>query len=181
MDSIPITSLINKRSLGFDPNEQYDFDQIYAHLKQLAKIQKVKIKGQSINTTMLVNEAWLKLKGNNTYNNRNHFFAVCSIAMKHILINESKRAKRVVAAQTLIDGESDTHELQDDLDWMIDLEKQLHNLNRRSERLEQVFVYRFFGGMSNAEIAEVLGVNVRTIDRDWRSAMLMISCAMQLE
>ncbi len=180
MESIPITRLINKRTVGFQLDENYDFERVYAHLKKIAKSQKLKIHNHQINTTMLVNEAWLKMKQQDkTYQNRNHFFAVSALAMRHILINESRRLKPVLNEQTVTDNAAEPPGLHNQVDWLIDLEDNLQRLSRYSARLEEVFVYRFFGGMSNREIAELLAVNVRTIDRDWNSALMMLSSRMQ--
>ncbi len=172
------TQLLNSNQKNLSPEQESDMNDIYQKLKSIAKSQKFKIKTNGLNTTALVNEAWLKTKGNNKlFNDRNHFFAYCSIAMRHILINQSRKNKLI----TYIEDNQDI--LQQDIyqqsDYLLDLERQLKKLKLFSPRLEQIFTYRFYGEMEFNDIAELFQISERTIIRDWKKARTMLSIAMK--
>lgn len=159
--------------------EQISFQEVYLHLKKVARIQKIKISNGQLDTTELVNDAWLKLnQGDKNYQNRNHFFAVCALSMKHILINQSKKIQQMHQKNQLIGGDYDVDELHGEAEWMIELQNQLIRLKKYSSRLEEVFTYKFFGGLTNNELAQLLAVNERTIERDWLKAKSLIGSAL---
>src|SRR5690554_1392976 len=92
MDQADLTQLLNKDQSDLSAQQQVDIEAVYDHLKKIARNQRFKIKGTGINTTALVNEAWLKnQKTAKTFNDRNHFFAYSALAMRHILLNEARR------------------------------------------------------------------------------------------
>jgi RNA polymerase sigma factor (TIGR02999 family) len=127
-----------------------------------------------LDTAALVSEVYLRLIDSSeaSWNNRAHFFAVCSKIMRHILVDYARarnRAKRgsgavhisintglAVAAQPSCDLET--------------IHEALTALARIDPRKEQVVELRFFGGLTNEEAAEVLQISVETIKRDWRLA-----------
>jgi RNA polymerase sigma factor (TIGR02999 family) len=180
LQEIPITQLINEQNLNLTAAEQISFQEVYLHLKKVARIQKIKISNGQLDTTELVNDAWLKLnQGNKNYQNRNHFFAVCALSMKHILLNQSKKIQLMKQKNHLIHGDFDVNELQGEAEWMIELQQQLMRLKKYSPRLEEVFTYKFFGGLTNKEMAQLLSVNERTIERDWLKAKSLIGSALE--
>lgn len=182
MDDLPITDLINQHSIGFKSESQHVFNDVYFHLKKMARIQKLKIPNGQLDTTELVNDAWLKMsKKRSHFQNRNHYFAVCALAMKHILINESKKlaAKKI----NVMGSEQETVEVTEDLlieaEWFLELGLLLNKLRRFSKRLEEVFTLKFFSQLTNKEIAALLEVTERTVERDWFKARTMISAAIE--
>jgi len=180
LQDIPITQLINEQSLNFSAEEQISFQEVYLHLKKVARIQKLKISNGQLDTTELVNDAWLKLnQSDKNFKNRNHFFAVCALSMKHILINQSKKIQLMHRKNQLVSEEYDANNLYGEAEWMIELQQQLIRLKKYSTRLEAVFTYKFFGGLTNNEIAQLLSVNERTIERDWLKAKNLISMALE--
>ena len=173
-----LTELLNADHKSLSPSQQSDMEKIYGKLKQIAKSQRFKIKTNGLNTTALVNEAWLITKDTNkTFNDRNHFFAYCSIAMRHILIQEARKNKLV----TYVDNDKilDQQSVYKQSDYLLDLERHLVKLKAFSPRLEQIFTYKFYGDMEFDSISEILGVSERTIFRDWKKARAMLSVAMQ--
>ena len=175
-----ITTIINSSSNDLNHSQQMIMSEVFHHLKSIAKNHKYKFSKNDLNTTAIVNEAWIKLnKGNSVFNDRNHYYAVCSIAMKQILLNE---AKKIYQNQThvSIDDELllDT-ETANQAHWFLELERQMQQLQKYSKRLEKVFIYRYFGGMKVKEISELMQLSPRTVDREWKRAKLMISIAMQ--
>jgi len=152
---------------------------VYNQLHQLAKQQRRHWSGdETLNTTALVHEAYLRLAGNSAagWENRAHFFAVASRAMRHILVDYAKRqhsAKRggnhaslpldniEAALQTARDpAEAGTEAL-------IALDEALRRLEQHDVRQSRIVECRFFGGMAIQETAEALGVSPATVKRGW--------------
>ena len=177
MEMQELTQLLNRQGSDMTAEHQKMLEMVYQQLKKIAKSQKFKVSQQELNTTALVNEAWIKLnKNNKNFTNRNHFFATSALAMRHILLNQAKKQASRGISQPLEDDslvDSATEAL-----WLLDLEKQLQQLAEYSKRLEEVFVYRYFGGMKIEEIAELMSLSKRTVNRDWKKAKLMLSVAL---
>ena len=180
MKNFNLTNLLNANSKGLSNSQQNDMDQVYRKLKKIAKSQKFKIKSNGLNTTELVNEAWLVTKGKNkTFNDRNHFFAYCSIAMRHILLQQARKNQLL----TYIDDDNklENNNIIQQSDYLLELERQLKKLKDFSPRLEQIFTYKFFGDMEFDSIAEMMNISERTVFRDWKKARTMLSVAMNHE
>jgi len=177
MDPKHLTQLLNTDNRQLSAAQQKQLESVYFQLKKIAHSQKFKVHKHELNTTALVNEAWIKLNHNDrVFNDRNHFFATSALAMRQILLNQAQK----VANR----GEEDSQEVDLVVDkseaiWLIDLENQLKKIGQYSNRLETVFVYKYFGGMSIEEIATALDVSPRTIDRDWKKAKLMMSLGLE--
>jgi len=177
MDSAQLTQLLNNDQSALNDQQQQDIAAVYQRLKEIAKIQRIKIKGSSLNTTALVNEAWLKSQQNNkTFNDRNHFFAYSALAMRHILLNEAKKNRLL----TFVDQPDElSQKVIKESDYLIDLENALTRLKAFNPSLEQVFTFKFFGDMEFSDIAEVMNVSERTVFRNWKKARAMLAVAMQ--
>lgn len=144
---------------------------IYDELRRIAHAALRKGHSPTLQTTALVNEAYLKLLGHTDagWENRAHFYAIVARAMRQILIDLARRraslkrgGNRIHTALSGNDAGADV-----DLDELLALDEALGRLD---ERQRQVVEYRFFGGMAESEIAEVLGVTARTVRRDWVTA-----------
>lgn len=173
-----LTQLLNTDHKELSAGQQKDMGLIYSKLKQIAKSQRLKLKTDGLNTTALVNEAWLKTKDTEKiFNDRNHFFAYCSITMRHILINQARKNQKI----TYVDDSTklDNQIVLEQSDYLLDLERQLEKLKAFSPRLEQIFTFKFFGDMDFDSIAELLETSERTVFRDWKKARTMLSVAMQ--
>jgi RNA polymerase sigma factor (TIGR02999 family) len=128
----------------------------------------------TLNTTAIVNEAYLRLVDQATasWRDRAHFFAVSARVIRNLLIdyarerNAAKRgggAIRLPLDERLAGASPRTIEL-------LALDEALTALGRMDEHLERVVECRFFGGMTMKETAETLGVSLSTVERDWRKA-----------
>lgn len=177
MDTKHLTQLLNTDNRQLSAAQQKQLESVYFQLKKIAHSQKFKVQKHELNTTALVNEAWIKLNHNDrVFNDRNHFFATSALAMRQILLNQAQK----VANRK----EDDTQEVDDlvvdksEAIWLIDLEHQLIKMGQYSKRLETIFVYKYFGGMSIDEMAKTLDISPRTVDRDWKKAKLMMSLAL---
>lgn len=158
------------------------FDRVYTELQQRARAQRQRWKGDpSLQTTALVNEAYLKLvdQGKQSWSSRSHFFAVAAQAMRYILMNWARRKraqKRGGDAPTL-----SLEELRETLgrsvamneetaEALVVLDEALSRLEEEHPRAARGVECRFFSGMTIEETAEALGVSERTVSRDWTVA-----------
>ena len=129
--------------------------------------------GHSLQTTALVNEAYLRLVGYTRmrWQNRAHFLAVSAQAMRRILVDHARRhnAKRGARAEHVsLDAEAVM--CPNRSDDFVALDAALTALAERAPRKAQVVELRFFGGLSVEETAEVLSVSSITVMREWKSA-----------
>ncbi len=169
-----ITMLL--RELGAGNRETVDalVPLVYDELRKLAAYYlKSERQGHTLQPTALVHEAFLKLVSQETeWQNRNHFFAIAANLMRRILVDYARghtAAKR--------GGEVENVSLEDAFVFvkdrpaeMIALDEALEELAKVDERRAKVVELRFFGGLNNEEIADVLGVHSNTVLRDWNLA-----------
>lgn len=153
---------------------------IYDELHGMAENQlRRERKDHTLNATALVHEAYLKLVDQSrvSWQNRAHFLGVASQAMRRILINyaEQRRARKRGGDLVATTFDDDLVPRETRADQLLDLDEALTRLKALSERQAAVVEYRFFGGLTHEEIAEVVGVSVPTVRRDWRLARAWLS------
>jgi RNA polymerase sigma factor (TIGR02999 family) len=148
---------------------------IYAELHRLARrYMRQEGPGHTLETTALVNEAYLRLVNQKQVNwqNRTHFFAVSAQSMRNILVDMARGRKRqrrggdaehLSLDESLVFSEERASEL-------IALDDALTALAKVDERKGRIVEMRYFGGLSVEETAEVLQISVATVDREWRRA-----------
>jgi len=151
---------------------------IYTELHHLARrYMKRERPGHSLQTTALVNEAYMRLVDYRRmqWQNRAHFFAVSAQLMRRILVDHARRhnLKRGAGTQhvaleeaALVGGGRDAN--------LVALDDALKTLGRLDPRKVQVVEMRFFGGLSVDETAEVLKLSPASVRRDWRIAKLWL-------
>lgn len=148
---------------------------VYDELRRIAHryVQRER-DGHTLETTALVNEAYLRLVGGQQieWQNRAHFFAVTAQVMRHVLIDHARRrhyAKRGGEAQqvSLEDASVMSHQRAAEL---VALDEALEELAKLDPRKGRVVELRYFGGLSLEETADVLEVSPMTVRRDWRAA-----------
>lgn len=169
------TELLQAISSGKSEASDQLIPLVYDALERIAKKHlRYERPGHTLDTSALVHEAYLKLivQTDASWNNRAHFFAIASQAMRRILINYARKRSAIkrgngLAAVTLEEGM-----VQDEIrpESLLDLDEALERLAKFSERQAQVVVMRFFGGLKEEEIAEALGISGPTVRRDWRFA-----------
>ena len=153
---------------------------VYDELQVLARRQlRGERAGHTINTTALVHEAYLKLVDQREvdWQNRAHFFSLAALAMRRILINyaHKHKAEKRGGGQVVATFEEGNMARESRADELIALDEALTRLEKLNERQASVVTYRFFGGLTQEEIAEVLEVSVPTVRRDWRLARAWLS------
>ena len=150
------------------------FDLCYAELRGLAgAVFSSQPKGHTLAPTALVHEAYLKMVGaEGEWKDRAHFFAVAARAMRQVLINHArdkaalKRGGPGGMRVTLSDAVTPAGREVD----LAAVHEALEELQRLDERQARIAELRFFAGLENQEIAEALGVSLRTVELDWKMA-----------
>jgi RNA polymerase sigma-70 factor, ECF subfamily len=157
---------------------------VYDELRRLARYyMSGERTGHSLQTTALVNEAYLRLTDYKRmrWQNRAHFFAVSAQLMRRILVDHARRhnLKRGAGVQHV--SLEETAVVQERSEDLVVLDEALHALARFDSRKAQVVELRFFGGLSVEETAEVLKVSPITVMRDWSAARAWLYREMQGE
>lgn len=178
-DAAAITALLQDLMQDRDAALGALFAAAYVELHGLAAAQRAKLgRPATLATTALVHEVFLKLQraGQVSLESRRHFYALAATAMRQLLLDRL-RAPR--ANRTGYDAERDGAIAEPDREqrWWLDLERALTRLARIDERQVRVVELRFFAGLTDAEIAELLGVNERTVRRDWDKARAWLADA----
>ena len=148
---------------------------IYDELRRIAHryVQRER-NGHTLQTTALVNEAYLHLVGHEKpeWQNRAHFFAVMAQVMRHILIDHARRRHFVKHGGDMLRVPLEEASLMTTqrAAELVALDEALDELAKLDPRKAQVVKLRYFGGLSLEETAEVLEISMMTVRRDWRAA-----------
>jgi len=146
---------------------------LYEDLRRVAHRERFRIRaGDTMQTTALIHDAYLKLQSLSAFNNREHFLRASALAMRHLLIDHARERlslKRGAGAQPLPLEEASQVASPDD-GFLIEVNDALQRLAQLSPRLAQVVECRFFAGYGETETAVALGLNPRTVRRDWIKA-----------
>ena len=156
---------------------------VYDHLRSIARRQlSIRPGLGTLSTTGLVHEAYLKLadSAHATWRDRGHFFALASVAMRHVLVDRAKarlaqKREGNMHRVTLDDQEID---IDQEPALLLDINDAVDRLARVEPRLARVVECRFFGGLSEEETAEAIGVTTRTVQRDWVKARMLLRRAL---
>jgi len=169
------TTLLNNYN-GKDPKRvDTIYPLVYQHLLETASRQlKLERRDHTLETTALVHEAYLKLVDQKqaTFNNRSHFLAIASLAMRRILISYARKrnAEKRGGAETPVTFTDGMAPREARYTELLDLDNALAKLEKMNERQAQIVQYRFFGGLTYKEIAEVLNDTEHSVRYDWRVA-----------
>jgi RNA polymerase sigma factor (TIGR02999 family) len=170
-----ITELLQAHREGDDNASERLLSMAYSELRQMAHRQlQYRRPGQTLNTTGLVHEAYIKLfdKSESNFNDRVHFYALSAKAMRQILVDYARKvnAEKRGGKQQRTDLHPSMISTADNKVEILDMDDALKQLQELSPRMAQIVELRFFGGMSIEEIAAVLSLSSRTVDRDWLKA-----------
>jgi RNA polymerase sigma factor (TIGR02999 family) len=145
---------------------------VYQELRRHAAVRiSMEPAGQTLQPTALVHEAWLRLtsKEERHWQNRAHFFGAAAEAMRRILIENARRKSRLKRGGDQVRVDMEQLELAattpDEKILLID--EALERLRIQDPDKARVVVLKFFGGRTNQEVAEILGVTERTVERIW--------------
>jgi RNA polymerase sigma factor (TIGR02999 family) len=173
-DTNEITRILNN-SHGRDCPPEELLPLVYSELRTLAAARMARESaGQTLQATALVHEAWMRIAGQSgqRWDNRGHFFAAAAEAMRRILIENARRKSRLKHGGGQIRVELEGLELASASpdEQVLLLDDALAKLQAEDPQKARIVVMKFFGGMTTAEIAELLGVTERTVERQWAFA-----------
>ena len=172
---VAVTQLLRRQAEGDRAALAELFEAVYDELRQIAeRYFRREQSDHTLQPTALVHEAYLKLVDQSgiRWNDRAHFFGIAARAMRQILVNHAlarKAAKRggdrqrTPLSQIVVAANSRALDL-------VTLDEALEKLAQLDERQGRIVELRFFGGLTNKEVAEVLGVSLRTIEGEWSIA-----------
>jgi len=181
-----VTQLLIDCSKGSQDAFKQLFPLVYEELRRLAhRYMTQERPGHTLQTTAVVHEAYLRLidQKHVQWQNRAHFFAIASQMMRRILITHAQShayAKRGGGALKVSLDEAAVLS-QERASDLIALDEALKGLTAIDPRRSQVVELRFFGGLSNEEIAEVLNISTNTETRDWSVAKAWLHREMSKE
>ena len=151
------------------------FPLVYEELRRIARRQlRNEQIGHTLDTTALVHEAYLRLidQTRADFADRSHFFAVAATAMRRILVDYARRylADKRGGAPRRVSLSDEMLVAEERADTLLAVDEALIELARIDPRLSRVIECRFFGGLTDEETAQTLGVTSRTVRRDWTKA-----------
>lgn len=161
--------------------EKSVWDQFYLELRRIAHLRlQQEWRNHTLSTTGLVHEAYLRLNGNATalFADSEKVFFYISRTMRQILVDlaRKRKAKKRNNGKPLLsladEFVSEPREISDsiDMDLLLDIDASLKTLELLNGLWAQVVEYKFFGGLKEDEIAEIMGVSTRTVERYWKHA-----------
>lgn len=149
---------------------------VYQELRKLAAAKLANEKpGQTIQATILVHEAWLRLVGSDVdihWNGRGHFFGAAARAMQRILVENARRKKSLKAGGEYrrVSMSEAAPSVQSTSVDVLAMDEALQKLDEQDHRKAELVRLRFFAGLTLPEAARALGVSVSTADNDWAYA-----------
>lgn len=182
-DPMEITQLLKEVGGGNRLAIDKLYEAVYQQLRGMAAHHRAGWHGdETLNATALVHEAYLKLVNgqHSVWQNRQHFFAVASRAMRHILVDQARRRltqKRGQGQQSVPlhdDLLGDATSGNDTAEELLAVHEALEELEQSHPRQAKVVECRFFGGLLVDETGEALGISSNTVHRDWNLARLWL-------
>ena len=153
--------------------------QLYEELRAIAHRQIARrSNGGTLETTGLVHEAYLRVVDHARpgVHDRAHFLALASLAMRHVLVDRARARERTKRGgdRGRITFDEERIAVDDRPEALLELDAALTWLAGLEPRLARVVECRFFGGLTEEEIAAALGVTARTVQRDWAKARMLL-------
>ncbi len=161
------------------------FDVVYDRLKALASRQLAHGAHNTLDTTALVHEVYLRLDGGRelAFAHPAQFFAYSARAMRHVLVDRARTRMRQKAGgdwlRVTFTANAEAQPAIESAEQALALEEALVKLEQTDERAARVVELRYFVGLTPEQVANVLGVTRRTIDRDWRYARAFLHAALE--
>ena len=169
-------SELTRLLLAIDKDDRPAFDQLFeAVYQQFRIIARQRMQGAganlTINTTGLVHESYLRMVDSKAlnYSSSRHFFATASRVMRNIVVDyaRARHSQKRGSGARPVSLDNQQISIEDQAEQLFEIDRQLSRLEASDERLARLIELRFFGGMTEPESAETLGVSVSTVQRDW--------------
>jgi RNA polymerase sigma factor (TIGR02999 family) len=181
-----VTRLLDAAERGESKAAQELLPLVYGELRRLAAAKMATEQpGQTLQPTALVHEAWLRLLGSEgeqqSWEGRGHFFAVAAESMRRILIDRSRRKASLKRGGRPPLEELDESQIETDApsDELLAVHEALDQLQAEDPLAAKVVKLRYFVGMTIPEVADVLGIAPRTVDRHWLFARAWLKRALR--
>lgn len=169
-----VTQLLHRASEGDEQAFEGLFDLVYEELRRLARRVRQGGAPETLSTTALVHEAYIKLTPSHdlSWRDRSHFFGVAARAMRQVLVDaaEKRAAQKRGGGQAAVSFDEDRHGAWIAPERVIGVSQALELLEQANPRQVRVVECRFFAGLSVRETAHALDVSEPTVKRDWRFA-----------
>jgi len=174
-DQASATDLLLRASAGEASAVTLIVPLVYDELRRLAHSHLAReAPGRTLGTTELVHEAYLRLIDGSRveWTGRAHFMGIAATAMRRILVERARARRSLKRGGTQRAVPLDNIEVGavDRAEWLVALDEALDRLRALDERQARIVECRFFGGMTEEETAEALGIGLRTAKRDWARA-----------
>jgi len=175
----PSSQQVSQLLLAWRAGDVAAFDRlmpmVYDELRRLARrYMRRAPAGQTLQTTALVHEAYLRLAGDRDVNwqNRTHFFAVCAQVMRGLMVDRARSRQAIKRGGDLhqVELNDQTAQAASQDEKLLALDEALERLAALDPRKTRIVEMRYFGGMSVEETAEVLNVSPITVKREWSKA-----------
>jgi hypothetical protein len=149
--------------------------EVYDELRRLAASRMSREPGGlTLQPTALVHEAWIKLtmRDDRKWNDREHFFRSAALAMRRILVESARRKRRRgLALKSNLDHDGPIENASETPEGrLLRIDENLKKLEQQDPESARIVILKFFGGLTNREVAESLGVSERTVERQWAYA-----------
>jgi RNA polymerase sigma factor (TIGR02999 family) len=179
-----VTRILDRAQEGDPKAAEELLPLVYAELRRLAARKMAnEAAGHTLQPTALVHEAWLRLAGDtaSSFQNRAHFFAAAAEAMRRILIDIARRKSQVRhgGEQQRVTLEGLDISLPDDRERLLQVHETLEELAAADPVKAEIVKLRFFVGLSNRQIAELLGLSERSVERSWAFAKSWLFAAIR--
>jgi RNA polymerase sigma factor (TIGR02999 family) len=160
--------------------------EVYEELRSLAAARMAREgDGLTLQPTALVHEAWMKLtmRDDRKWNDREHFFRSAALAMRRILVESARRKRRRSAGLRahLEDAGMPGEPTESPEDRLLRIDESLKELEEKDPQSARVVILKFFGGLTNREVADSLRVTERTVERQWSYARSMLLTMIQAQ
>jgi RNA polymerase sigma factor (TIGR02999 family) len=168
-DATDVTGLLNAARRGDPDSDRELMTAIHDQLRRMACARMAaEAPGQTLQPTALVNEAWLRL-GQQSFENRAHFFGAAAEAMRRILVDRARRRRAAKHGGGLdrVDFDGEAIAAPAATDEVLAVHEALDRLAAHDPRKAELVKLRYFVGLSFDETAAILGVSVPTAKRDW--------------
>lgn len=181
-----LTQILQAVERGEENSSERLLPLVYDELRRLAAIKMSReAQNQTLQPTALVHEAWLRLTTDEEmgWQNRGHFFGAAAEAMRRILIERARRRSRLKHGGGQVRIDIQELELADTTpdEKVLLINEALERLQAEDPEKARVVVMKFFGGLTNRELAESLNVTERTVERHWAYAKAWLFAAVRQE